>query len=95
MAASLMFYHDSSLIKQVIEHEIYSKNKKHSYDRNEFDCSFVKGLGFENAVATLTFFTATIIANYINDKFDNELEIILCGGKGVIYLGVRGLFIWG
>ena len=71
---------NKNLIKQLIKHEIYNKNKKHSYDRNEFDCSFVKGLGFENAVATLTFFTATIIANYINDKFDNELEIILCGG---------------
>ena len=71
---------DKNLISKFIEYEFFKSKKKHSYDRSEFDFNFVKDLDFEDSVANLTFFTATIIADYINNKFKNELEIILCGG---------------
>jgi len=68
------------IINQFYEHEFYNVRQKHSFDRNEFDFSFVKGLEFEDAVATLTYFTALIISQNIKKNFDNEIEIILCGG---------------
>ena len=68
------------IINQFYEHEFYNVQQKHSFDRNEFDFSFVKGLEFEDAVATLTYFTALIISQNIKKNFDNEIEIILCGG---------------
>ena len=71
---------DMNLIKQFIEHEIYNSNEKHSYDRSEFDFNFVKGLQFEDAVSTLTYFTATIISNYINSNYSDKINVILCGG---------------
>ncbi len=68
------------IINQFYEHEFYNVQQKHSFDRNEFDFSFVKGLEFEDAVATLTYFTALIISQNIKKNFNNEIEIILCGG---------------
>ena len=68
------------IINQFIEHDIYSSKDRHSYDRNEFDFNFIKGLIFEDAVATLNYFTALIISNYLNDNFINCSNIILCGG---------------
>ena len=68
------------IINQFIEHEIYNSKNRHSYDRSEFDFNFVKGLKFEDAVATLTYFTAQIIADFININFKENIEIILCGG---------------
>ena len=71
---------NKDIINQFYEHEFYNVQQKHSFDRNEFDFSFVKGLGFEDAVATLTYFTALVISQNIKKNFDNEIEIILCGG---------------
>tara|TARA_B100000427_G_scaffold201949_1_gene167826 strand:- start:15 stop:1112 length:1098 start_codon:yes stop_codon:yes gene_type:complete len=71
---------DKNIVNQFIEHDIYNSENRQSYDRSEFDFNFVKGLNIEDAVATLTFFTASIITNYINTKFKKEFEIILCGG---------------
>ncbi len=71
---------NKDIINQFYEHELYNVQQKHSFDRNEFDFSFVKGLEFEDAVATLTYFTALIISQNIKKNFDNEIEIILCGG---------------
>ena len=71
---------NKDIINQFYEHEFYNVLQKHSFDRNEFDFSFVKGLEFEDAVATLTYFTALIISQNIKKNFDNEIEIILCGG---------------
>ena len=68
------------IINQFIEHDIYSSEDRHSYDRNEFDFNFVKGLIFEDAVATLNYFTALIISNYLNDNYINCSNVILCGG---------------
>ena len=71
---------NKDIINQFYEHEFYNVQQKHSFDRNEFDFSFVKGLGFEDAVATLTYFTALVISQNIKTNFNNEIEIILCGG---------------
>ncbi len=71
---------NKDIINQFYEHEFYNVQQKHSFDRNEFDFSFVKGLEFEDAVATLTYFTALSISQNIKKIFDNEVEIILCGG---------------
>ena len=68
------------IINQFIEHDIYSSEDRHSYDRNEFDFNFIKGLIFEDAVATLNYFTALIISNYLNENFINCSNVILCGG---------------
>tara|TARA_B100000674_G_scaffold235604_1_gene193591 strand:- start:265 stop:1362 length:1098 start_codon:yes stop_codon:yes gene_type:complete len=68
------------IINQFYEHEFYNVDEKHSYDIKEFDISFVKGLEFEDAVATLTYFTALIISNNIKKNFQNKIDIILCGG---------------
>ena len=71
---------NKDIINQFYEHEFYNVQEKHSYDRKEFDFNFVKGLQFEDAVATLTYFTALTISQSIKKNFDNEIEIILCGG---------------
>ena len=68
------------IINQFIEHEIYNSKNRHSYDRSEFDFNFVKGLEFEDAVSTLNYFTALIISNFLNENFDENINIILCGG---------------
>ncbi len=68
------------VVNQFIEHDIYSSDDRHSYDRNEFDFNFIKGLIFEDAVATLNYFTALIISNYLNKNFTNCSKVILCGG---------------
>ena len=68
------------LINQFYEHEFYNVRNKHSYDRKEFDFGFIKGLEFEDAVATLTYFTALIISDNLKKSFNDEIEIILCGG---------------
>ncbi|MDA9682964.1 anhydro-N-acetylmuramic acid kinase [Candidatus Pelagibacter sp.] len=71
---------NKDIINQFYEHEFYNVREKHSFDRKEFDFSFVKGLEFEDAVATLTYFTALLISQNIKKNFDNKIEIILCGG---------------
>ncbi len=67
--------------------ELYSnrKNKKKlSFDTNDFDISFVRGLSLEDGVATLTDFTASIIGEElfsIVKKSNSKLQdILLCGG---------------
>ena len=69
-----------NIINHFYEHEFYNAKEKHSYDRKEFDFSFVRGLEFEDAIATLTYFTALIISKNIEKKIKNEVDIILCGG---------------
>ena len=68
------------IINQFIEHDIYSSEDRHSYDRNDFDFNFIKGLVFEDAVATLNYFTALIISNYLSENFINCSWVVLCGG---------------
>jgi len=71
---------NQDIINYFYEHEFYNVEEKHSFDRKEFDFSFVRGLEFEDAVATLTYFTALIITKNIKKNFDIKINIILCGG---------------
>jgi anhydro-N-acetylmuramic acid kinase len=67
--------------------ELYANRnskKKLSYDINDFDISFVRGLSLEDGVTTLTDFTASVISEELflalessKDKIQN---ILLCGG---------------
>ena len=67
--------------------ELYSnrKNKKKlSFDTNDFDISFVRGLNLEDGVTTLTDFTASIIGEELSStlkKSEKKIQdILLCGG---------------
>ena len=62
---------DQSL-KNFYEH---STSKKKSFDTNDFDFSFVKGLSLEDGAATLTEFTAEICSKKIVDN-----KVYICGG---------------
>ncbi len=53
-------------------------DKNLSFDINDFDFSFIRGLSLEDGAATLTEYTAEIISKYLNSKTFNN--IIICGG---------------
>ena len=61
-----------------------SNKKKLSFDTNDFDISFIRGLSFEDGVTTLTDFTASIIADELSLSIKNSKlifeNILLCGG---------------
>ena len=61
-----------------------NNKKKLSFDTNDFDISFIRGLSFEDGAATLTDFTASIIGDEISLTLKNVKEkihnILLCGG---------------
>ena len=60
-----------------------NKNKL-SFDTNDFDISFVRGLNLEDGVATLTEFTASVIGEELSLSIKNSNEkiqnILICGG---------------
>ena len=66
--------------------ELYSNriNKhKASFDTNDFDISFARGLSLEDGAATLTDFTAGILGEALTllfTKFSEIKEILVCGG---------------
>ena len=67
--------------------ELYSNREskeKRSFDINDFDISFARGLSLEDGVATLTDFTACIIGEELCSaisKFNgNVKEVLICGG---------------
>ena len=67
--------------------ELYANRnnkKKLSFDTNDFDISFVRGLSLEDGVTTLTDFTASIIGEELNlslRELNNKIKnILLCGG---------------
>ena len=53
-----------------------SNKKKLSFDTNDFDISFIRGLNFEDGVATLTDFTASIIGEELLYQLKNSKEKI-------------------
>ena len=76
---------DKFILEQTIENFYYKEtNKKKSLDINDFDISFAKGLSLENGAATITNFTATLIANgikYSIQKSHPETnKWLVCGG---------------
>ena len=66
--------------------ELYANRdiKKRSFDINDFDISFIRGLNFEDGVTTLTDFTASIISEELSLSIKKSKEriqnILLCGG---------------
>ena len=74
---------DDLILNQAIDNFEF-KSYETSLDVKDFDTSFVKGLSFEDGCATLTKFTAYLIADglrKINKQNDiNPNEYIFCGG---------------
>ena len=67
--------------------ELYANReskKKLSFDTNDFDISFARGLSLEDGVATLTDFTASIIGQELSFAIINSKqkikEVLICGG---------------
>ena len=57
--------------------------KKSSFDTNDFDISFSRGLSLEDGTATLTDFSASIIAEVLSSILHKEKkikDILICGG---------------
>jgi anhydro-N-acetylmuramic acid kinase len=71
-------------LNQAIDNFEFNDFKK-SLDINDFDISFLRGLDFEEGCATVTEFTAYLIANGINNlrvrNTDSDLFIICGGGR--------------
>ena len=60
----------------------FNKEKK-SFDTGDFDISFSRGLSLEDGSATLTEFTASILADSLIEIYKEEIslkEILICGG---------------
>ena len=68
------------------EQKKLNENYIKSFDINDFDLAFVRGLNLENGAATLIEYTAKIIFDYFSyiikkmEKFKNKPVFILCGG---------------
>ena len=67
--------------------ELYSNREskeKRSFDTNDFDISFARGLSLEDGVTTLTDFTASIIGQELTSAIVNSKqkikEVLICGG---------------
>ena len=67
--------------------ELYANRnskKKKSFDVNDFDISFVRGLNLQDGAATLTDFTASTIAEELSLSLKefkkNPLDVLICGG---------------
>ena len=76
---------DEIILNQATENfENINKNKNLSFDIKDFDLSFVRGLSYEDGLATLTKFTSEIIYDSIikNTKKDktNKINLLVCGG---------------
>jgi anhydro-N-acetylmuramic acid kinase len=79
------------ILEQALEFFFYNQNKENSikkkkniksFDVNDFDLSFVRGLSLEDGAATLTAYTAEIINSDLVSilKLDSQNKLILCGG---------------
>ena len=69
-------------LEQAIELFLNRKNKKISFDTNDFDISFARGLSLEDGAATLTEFTSSIISEELTSSLGKIQinEILVCGG---------------
>ena len=72
------------IYEQAQELYMNQKNKKLSFDTNDFDISFIRGLNLEDGATTLTDFTASIISEELSLSLSNTKEkiqdILICGG---------------
>ena len=67
-------------INQFMDNQFQAFKNQKSLNRSDFDFSFVRGLEFESALATLTYLTAKVISENIKLNYDTNSPIILCGG---------------
>ena len=77
----------SGKINQLILNQAIDNFKIDNYDKSldvkDFDISFLRGLSFEDGCATITNFTAYLIARgieYANNKNKKSLKFLVCGG---------------
>jgi anhydro-N-acetylmuramic acid kinase len=72
------------IYEQAQELYMNQSNKKLSFDTNDFDISFIRGLSLEDGATTLTDFTASIIGEELSISLTNFKEkiqeILICGG---------------
>ena len=67
---------DKFILEQNIDNYYHNENnKKKSFDTNDFDISFARGLSLEDGAATITELTADILSKKLIDK-----NIYVCGG---------------
>ena len=75
---------DELILNQAIENFINSSYYEKSLDIKDFDIFFAKGLSLENGAATITNFTATLIANgmkYVHEAGQPFMKKwLVCGG---------------
>ena len=75
---------DKLVLNQALENFTENSNYKKSLDVKDFDIFFAKGLSLENGAATITNFTATLIANGMRyshkKKHSNTYKWLVCGG---------------
>ena len=77
----------SGKINQLILNQIIDNFKINSFDKsldiNDFDISFARGLSLEDGCATITNFTAYLIAKgieYANGSNEKSIKYLVCGG---------------
>jgi anhydro-N-acetylmuramic acid kinase len=77
----------SGKINQLILNQAIDNFKIDSFEKSldvkDFDISFAKGLSLEDGCATITNFTAYLIAKgieYANDSNDQTIKFLVCGG---------------
>ena len=74
---------DKLVLNQALENFTENSNYKKSLDIKDFDIFFAKGLSLENGAATITNFTATLIANgmkYAHGMGQPLYKWLVCGG---------------
>ena len=76
---------DKIILNQAIDNfDSLKQNNNLSFDVNDFDLNFIRGLSLNDGLSTLTDFTATIIyqsiINSINLDKNIQLKILVCGG---------------
>tara|TARA_Y100001970_G_scaffold159348_1_gene194951 strand:- start:446 stop:1588 length:1143 start_codon:yes stop_codon:yes gene_type:complete len=71
---------DQLILNQVIDNFKFN-NYSQSLDVNDFDTSFARGLSLENGCATITHFTAFLIAEGLRYASQNKnIKFLICGG---------------
>jgi anhydro-N-acetylmuramic acid kinase len=77
----------SGKINQLILNQAIDNFKIDNFDKSldvkDFDISFARGLSLENGCATITNFTAYLIAKgieYANGNYDKPIKFLVCGG---------------
>ncbi|MDC0961611.1 anhydro-N-acetylmuramic acid kinase [Candidatus Pelagibacter sp.] len=77
----------SGKINQLILNQVIDNFKIDNFDKSldvkDFDISFARGLSLEDGCATITNFTAYLIAKgieYANGNYDKPIKYLLCGG---------------